>query len=822
MLKLRWMLAIAVTSLCATTVCRAAEWTPVLEESFAQPGWEKNWTLKGAGPVDKGALHGGGKELTARTLRKFTAPAIRVEYEAAMLAEGDDGATTSDLSCFIGDVVFRFGGENNTLSDIQAAGRFLPPAKPLVFEMGKTYRVVAEVNGRRSLLSVNGVPAGEMLLDAPVKECPVTLYTWTGKSRFTNLRVMTKAEADPVPEVLLKRVAEQKEAAARAEAVEAARPVVNSMTPGELRYAPTIHSIGFEWDILNDANHNATCAMRYRVKGAQEWRDSIGLLRIDYRGWYGRDPGKPPTTDAFRHFNMLAGSLMFLEPATAYEVELTARDPDGGEEKRLLDVTTRAVPVLAPPKRVLHIVPGDGGGTGTKDDPFRGIKSADDAALPGDLFLLASGEHKGHTLAKSGTGDAYIAWKAAPGAQPVVTSALGIAASNLWIEGLTFRPTEEKDFGGIRGKQHGWHDIVAVRNTFLNCRYAFSNTDKTWNGDPKALNRHWYIADNVMAGDVWTEYFTRLYMLADSDICYNQISKNPVNDKGGDAISLRFCMNVDAYGNDIHDIDDDLFEPDSSYANIRIWLNRGISPKYQAVSMQPMLCSPWYIVRNEFVLTHPKRYATPFKCNVFDRAVLVNNTFFVRSRYGQYRADFFLKCFARNNLWVHVYDNPSQATNPGGALWAGEGDGMKAQRYTLAGQSRPDWRTDIDYDGFAWQKVPDMARPFWWTGSGQFASVEAFSKALGVEAHAVALDPDALFEVPDVLAYAKEPWTPQCLTLRRDSKAVDTGVRVPNLCVDFTGAAPDLGAYELDGPVVHYGPRPPGVTGLWYTKPQGR
>jgi hypothetical protein len=780
----------------------AAPWLPARQESFTGPDWSANWTLKGAGPLDQAALLGAGKELTARLNPGFTAPALRVEYDAVMLAEGPDGAV-SDLSCYIGSVLFRFGGENNTLSDIRAAGHFFPAPKPVTFEMNKLHRVAAEVNGRRCLLTVDGLPAGEMLLDAPLTEAAVTLYTWTGKSRFANLRVYTKPEADAVPQELLNRAA-----AARDAAEEAARPAVNAMTPGELRFAPTIHSVGIEWDILNDANHNAACSMRYRVKGAQEWRDTIGLLRIDYRGWYGREPGKLPDLQACRPFNMFAGSLMFLEPATDYDIELLLKDPDGGEATRLLSVVTRPLPRLAPPLRTLHVRPGDGGGAGTKEDPFRGIEAADKAARPGDLFLLASGQYKGHTLAASGSDAAYVAWRAAPGAAPLLTSCLAVAANHLWIEGLTFRPADEKDFGGIRGKQHPWHNLVALRNTFLNCRYAFSNTDRSWNGDPAALNRRWYLADNVMAGGPWTEYFTRLYLLADSDVCYNRISKDPANDKGGDAVSLRFSMNVDVYGNDIHDIDDDLFEPDSSYANIRIWRNRGISPKYQAVSLQPMLCSPWYIIRNEFLLTHPKRVATPFKCNVFDRAVLVNNTFFVRGRYGQYRADFLLKCFSRNNLWVHLYDNPSQATNPGGALWSGEGAGMKDQRYTLAGQSRPDWRTDIDYDGFAWQKLPDTARPFWWTGLGQFTTLESFAKALGVEPHAVALDPDALFDLPDVLAYAAEYWSPKRLTLRPDSRAVDAGAPVPNLCVDFTGPAPDLGAHELGAPPAHYGPRP--------------
>ena len=36
-------------------------------------------------------------------------------------------------------------------------------------------------------------------------------------------------------------------------------------------------------------------------------------------------------------------------------------------------------------------VEGDGGGTGTPDDPFRGLAAADAAATPGSIFTLAPG-----------------------------------------------------------------------------------------------------------------------------------------------------------------------------------------------------------------------------------------------------------------------------------------------------------------------------------------------------------------------------------------------------------------------------------------------
>jgi hypothetical protein len=45
------------------------------------------------------------------------------------------------------------------------------------------------------------------------------------------------------------------------------------------------------------------------------------------------------------------------------------------------------------------------------------------------------------------------------------------------------------------------------------------------------------------------------------------------------------------------------------------------------------------------------------------------------------------------------------------------------------------------------------------------------------------------------------------LRLRASSPAVDAGVVLPNVNDDFSGRAPDLGAYERGAPTTHYGPR---------------
>ena len=47
------------------------------------------------------------------------------------------------------------------------------------------------------------------------------------------------------------------------------------------------------------------------------------------------------------------------------------------------------------------------------------------------------------------------------------------------------------------------------------------------------------------------------------------------------------------------------------------------------------------------------------------------------------------------------------------------------------------------------------------------------------------------------------------------SAAIDAGIELPSITDGFTGKAPDLGAYELDKPLPHYGPRtaPAGAPG---------
>jgi|GEM_PF-2275370 len=190
--RLPWALILFLFT-CLT--CRAADWQVVYEQTF-DSATMSGWQISGASVVD-GALVTSGQESTAKLERVFDAPAVRVSYDAKMLTSDVDGKV-SDLSCFVGDVFFRFGGAYNGITQINRASVRTRDFGSRI-KMGKAHHVVAEVNGAVARLSIDGAVVGEQVYDARPNNLAVTLYAWSGVARFDNLRVETATEADSIP-----------------------------------------------------------------------------------------------------------------------------------------------------------------------------------------------------------------------------------------------------------------------------------------------------------------------------------------------------------------------------------------------------------------------------------------------------------------------------------------------------------------------------------------------------------------------------------------------------------------------------------------------
>ena len=104
---------------------------------------------------------------------------------------------------------------------------------------------------------------------------------------------------------------------------------------------PTLINLGFEWFVEGDDNRNATVDVRYRKvadgSGAP-WKQALPLLRL-----HGEEIYNGAQLNVVSP-NMFAGSILDLEPDTAYECTFALLDPDGGNATKTVTVRTRPEP----------------------------------------------------------------------------------------------------------------------------------------------------------------------------------------------------------------------------------------------------------------------------------------------------------------------------------------------------------------------------------------------------------------------------------------------------------------------------------------------
>jgi hypothetical protein len=273
----------------------------------------------------------------------------------------------------------------------------------------------------------------------------------------------------------------------------------------------TFHSIGIEWDIQGDANHDAWATIHYRKKGETQWNLAMDLFRIDYFGWR-------TDTTADRAYNMLAGSIFFLTPNTTYEIILKHYHPDNGIINVLREISTKKLPDSTG-YRELHVIPPDGekpDGDGSITTPFNGIEIAKDNAQPGDILQLHAGSYYKLQLdvEDSGTSDNYIVWQPYEDEEVEIDNVIGVYADYVWVRGFSFincdalsgecPPAHELDLAGDVPKPYHSSKIqckkldltelhgVVISHNYL---YNYTNTLSVSNG------RNCVIFNNTIIGD---------------------------------------------------------------------------------------------------------------------------------------------------------------------------------------------------------------------------------------------------------------------------------------------------------------------------------
>jgi hypothetical protein len=305
---------------------------------------------------------------------------------------------------------------------------------------------------------------------------------------------------------------------------------VNRVTPRDLVIdPPTLINLGFEWIMDGDDNHNASVDVSYRKVGETAWKKGMPLLRLYH------ERVTQPNVFNLVEPNMFAGSILDLEPDTAYEARFVLTDPDGvggpsGNATKTVTVRTRPEPKPATGGKTYHVYPV--GYQGQRQEPsFTGLMcaynyycGAGDTApggrprvKPGDIILMHAGTYAyqyeyyaNQTTINATTtfeGTYYLTAKGTP-ERPIVIKAAGdgdvildgrnnfnlfnmkVADYN-YIEGITFKNTSIAIWAGTQF-------IAGAKGiTVKHCRFeqvgmgVFTNYSGSSN---------FYIADNVVLG----------------------------------------------------------------------------------------------------------------------------------------------------------------------------------------------------------------------------------------------------------------------------------------------------------------------------------
>ena len=616
---------------------------------------------------------------------------------------------------------------------------------------------------------------------------------------------------------------------------------------------PTLISLGFEWRISGDENRNASVAVSYRKQGEGAWREGLPLFRLQ----------NEPVTGGTGHFytytapNMFAGSILKLEPDTVYECRFVLTDPDGvsGTAEHIVTIRTRVVPKPAEGGHVYHVYPY--GYRGPRQEPaftgllaayYMGASQSDHFTVfpprvkPGDVILVHAGVYKDNRLnyggfdpripslgtpfdgtyylTQSGTEEKPITIKAA-GDGEVIFDGDGnqnlfnlMAANYTYFDGITVRNTEVAFLLGIK-KIAGASGFTLTHSKIVDVGRGVQDD---WAG-----SKDFYIADNVFIGrhdpkkllswwpvDVWSKFpgFPQLLTSEYAVKVYGQghvVAHNYLaNWHDGIDIATygtpsddpeRVPVSIDFYGNDFTNIDDNCIETDGGAHNIRVFENRCFNSAAGGLSAQPSFGGPTYFFWN---IVYNATTGGPLKLFDGGAGILVyQNTFFGQGTLlGPVSNVHF-----RNNLflgdgWADPVFNPKTYTN-----------------YSTS-----------DYNGF--RPNPGVADAFEWTSpdfkrtadhagdlvARKFKSLKTYQRATGQEKHSIVVD-YGTFEkaaMPDK-SDPQRLYDPKDFDfrLKPNSAAIDKGEILPNITDGYTGKAPDLGAYEYNQSVLHYGPRGP-------------
>ena len=636
----------------------------------------------------------------------------------------------------------------------------------------------------------------------------------------------------------------------------------NAVVVGEfMTDPPTLVSLGFEWRISGDDNRNSRVDVTYRKKGEQVWRKALPLLRLQGEQVLGGVP-REGGAHYFNYVapNMFAGSILDLEPDTEYECHFVLSDPDGvkGKADRTVMLRTRKEPEPAAGGHVYNVYPF--GYKGAKQEPaftgllaayYMGADESDHSNVmpprvqPGDIILVHAGIYKDNRFVYSGF-DRTLAAYGTPFDGTYYLTASGTPDKPIVIKGagdgeVIFDGDGCQNLFNLMAANYNYFEGITVRNTNVAFLLGYKNitgssgftlkhsrienvgrgVEDDWSG-----SKDFYIADNVFIGRhnpeklqswwtpaVWakfpgypalitSEYAIKIYGQGHV-VAYNYVANwhdgidiATYGDPDGTPNELRdrVPVSIDFYNNDIYNMADNCIEADGGAHNIRVFRNRCFNSAGGALSAQPIFGGPLYFYQN---LIYNTTTGGPLKLIDTPAGVLIYQNTFVGEGHlmGPASNIHFLNNLILGDGWADPVLNLRTFTNYSSSDYNG---------------FRPNPNVE---DAFEWDSPPfGVAANYQATSlvARHFKSLADYQQATKQEQHSVLTDYDVFVKVtaPDK-SDPQRLYNPEVFDfrLKPGSAAIDAGILLPTINDDFSGRAPDLGAYEIDRPIPHYGPR---------------
>jgi hypothetical protein len=530
--------------------------------------------------------------------------------------------------------------------------------------------------------------------------------------------------------------------------------------------------------------------------------------------------------------NNFATSLFNLAPGSGYDVRLTLTDPDGvsGSATFNTQIITLAENTTPVASRIITV--------GASGADFTTIQAAIDTAIPGDEIRVSPGNYNAVSISDviASAASPIVVRAANPNNRPVIDggntagSAINIQRSAY----ITFDGFEVRN-GGTNGGGAGFRlqasAHITLRNNYIhdNGRYnVFITQSNSYPSGATAGGYH-LIEDNIIADENYTPCNT-----SSNSACANQtyygvrLDNNPgagniihrnvmyghvdnaavcgdegvgagrsLSENAGNVLALtggtdnRGWTNhdLDFYDNDLYSAKDDDIEADGICVNARIYRNR-FGDAQNPVSIAPALPGPFFFVRN-VIDGNWGEAAIKLNTAAASSNIPIRNIFFYHNTVVRNTQGTLL------NLW---YDVPGDHNVPikninfrNNIFWASNGGA--ATNCNNQGDTHPSFDYNLWY-------TPDTGSNIfcWWNGTQTLyaRNLDEFRLISGQELH-------GYFTLPGLDAFHVP------LTSPGASAAIDAGTPIAGINDNYYGAAPDLGAYELNTGTVP-GPPPP-VTG---------